>query len=342
MKRLAPLLLLVACGSAAPEDPQVTAGRAVYQRYCALCHGDNGQGYVADAANALTNQHFLADASDEFLRAALIRGRPGTPMSPSGAGLGGPLTDAQVEQVIAFLRSYQTAPPSSLADVQVAAGAVARGQAVYNVECVSCHNVQGVGKPYMGIANPEFLATASDAYLRAAIAWGRPGTPMPAYAATQTNQAIDDLVALIRSWQQSTVEGPSQLPTRDLGEVVQNPQGPPPAFASQPGRYVPAADLKAAQDAGARLVLLDARPPADYPNFHLPGALSTPFYAVADYLPQLPKDAWIVTYCACPHAESGQAADTLLANGYTTVKVLDEGILYWKAQGWPLHTGVTP
>ncbi len=342
MKPLILLLFLMACGSAAPENPQVTAGRDAYLRYCALCHGDAGQGYVADAANALTNPYFLAAASDDFLRAAIVRGRPGTPMSPWGAALGGPLADAQVTQILAFLRSYQTAPPFALADVHVGAGSAPRGQAIYDVECVGCHNAQGAGKPYMGIANPEFLATASDAYLRAAILHGRPGTPMPAYATAETDQGIDDLVVLIRSWQQSTIEGPSQLPTQNLGQVVQNPQGPPPVFASQTGRYVAAADLKAALDAGARLVILDARPPADYPNFHLPGAVSTPFYAVADYLAQLPTDVQIVTYCACPHAESGQAADTLLASGYTTVKVLDEGILYWKSQGWPLHTGVLP
>ncbi len=341
MKALLLLALLTACAST-PEDPQVTAGRDAYLRYCALCHGDVGQGYIADAANALTNGHFLAAASDDFLRASIIRGRPGTPMSPWGKALGGPLADAQVEQIVAFLRSFQGEPPYNLAAVQAGPGKATRGQAAYNVECLGCHNKEGAGHPYMGIANPEFLAGASDAYLRAAILYGRPGTPMPAYATTLTNQAVDDLVALIRSWQKATVEGPGQLPGQDLGPVVQNPQGPPPAFANEPGRYVAAIDLHAAQDAGARLVILDARPPADYPSFHLPGAVSTPFYAVENYLTQLPKDAWIVTYCACPHAESGQAADALLAHGFTTVKVLDEGILYWKAQEFPVHTGVSP
>ena len=256
--------------------------------------------------------------------------------------LGGPLGDAQVEQILAFLRSFQTNPPFALADVHPGTGKATRGQPVYNVECLNCHGQDGGGKPFMGIANPEFLAGASDAYLRAAILFGRPGTPMPAYANTLTNQAVDDLVALIRSWQKSTVEGPSQLPGQDLGQIVQHLDGPAPAFATQAGRYVAAADLKAALDAGARLAILDARPPADYPGFHLPGAVSTPFYGVENYLTQIPKDAWIVTYCACPHAESGQAADALLAHGYTTVKVLDEGILFWKAQGYPVHTGVTP
>lgn len=342
MRLLTLVALLSACGTAAPEDPQVAEGREAYLRYCALCHGDVGQGYIADAANALTNQHFLAAASDEFLRASIIRGRPGTPMSPWGAGLGGPLSDAQAEQILVFLRSFQTDRPFVLADVHAGPGKATRGQPVYNVECLNCHNQEGVGKPFMGIANPEFLASASDAYLRAAILYGRPGTAMPAYAATLTNQAVDDLVALIRSWQKSTVEGPSQLPGQDLGQVVQHPGGQTPAFAAQSGRYLPAADLKAALDAGAKMAILDARPPADYPAFHLPGAVSTPFYAVANYLAQLPTDTWIVTYCACPHAESGQAADVLLAHGFTTVKVLDEGILFWKVQGYPLSTGITP
>lgn len=322
--------------------PAVPPGKAPYLKYCALCHGDRGQGYQADSANALSNPHFLAAASDAFLRDGTVRGRPGTPMSAWGKAYGGPLDDQQVTDIIAFLRADSGPPPFQLASIKVGAGVAARGLAAYNVECANCHGKDGNGSNYMSLSNPEFLAAASDAFLRAAIALGRPGTTMPHYSGVLTEQAIDDLVALIRSWQKPVAGAPTQLPPTKLVNPVLHPEGPEPAFASQPGRFLPAADLKSALDAGARMMILDARPPGDYPMFHLPGAQSVPFYAVESYLTQIPQDVWIVAYCACPHAESNAAADVLEQRGYAKVKVLDEGILYWKAQGWPLHSGVEP
>jgi hypothetical protein len=39
----------------------------------------------------------------------------------------------------------------------------------------------------------------------------------------------------------------------------------------------------------------------------------------------LPKNAWLVCYCACPHAESSELARKLLAAGFSKITVLDEG-----------------
>ena len=64
-----------------------------------------------------------------------------------------------------------------------------------------------------------------------------------------------------------------------------------------------------------------------------------PFYDPAPYFDALPKDTWLVCYCACPHAESGQLARELVAHGFTKVTVLDEGLGVWKARGYPVSTG---
>ena len=92
--------------------------------------------------------------------------------------------------------------------------------------------------------------------------------------------------------------------------------------------------------AGESLIIIDARPRADYLTSHLAGSLSIPFYEIERYLDALPRDYFIITYCGCPHAVSGQAADALLAAGFAKVAVLDEGYYFWADQGWPLESGV--
>ncbi|HEY4105083.1 MAG TPA: rhodanese-like domain-containing protein, partial [Polyangiaceae bacterium] len=60
------------------------------------------------------------------------------------------------------------------------------------------------------------------------------------------------------------------------------------------------------------------------------------------YLAKLPKNAWLVCYCACPHAESGTLAGKLNAAGFKKVTVLDEGLGYWRGKKYETHTGEKP
>jgi rhodanese-related sulfurtransferase len=72
---------------------------------------------------------------------------------------------------------------------------------------------------------------------------------------------------------------------------------------------------------------------------HITGAVSVPFYDPSPYFDKLPKDTWLVCYCACPHAESGQLARALNAKGFSKVAVLDEGLGVWKSRGYPMTAG---
>ncbi len=90
------------------------------------------------------------------------------------------------------------------------------------------------------------------------------------------------------------------------------------------------------------MALLDARAPSDYQREHIAGAVSVPFYDPDGYFSQLPRDAWLVCYCACPHAESGQLAKKLVDAGFTKVTVLDEGLGVWKKKGYGVVEGASP
>jgi rhodanese-related sulfurtransferase len=108
------------------------------------------------------------------------------------------------------------------------------------------------------------------------------------------------------------------------------------------GKFASAADIKAADDAGEDIVFVDSRVALDYESGHIPGAAHVPYFEAADHIDSLPKDRWIVTYCECPHAEAEQVADVLLDNGFTMVRVMDEGLQGWREIGGAVETGPPP
>jgi cytochrome c oxidase cbb3-type subunit 3/ubiquinol-cytochrome c reductase cytochrome c subunit len=315
---------------------------------CALCHGRTGDGYVADHATAIANRDFLASASDDYLRAAVANGRAGTPMSAWATSHGGPLAPADVDAVVAFLRSWASGPPAVL-DERPKSGDAVRGGEVFGRECTACHGKNGTGGPEVHIGGADLLSSASDGFLRYAIRRGRRGTPMPSFGVALEDGAVEDVVALLRSWQARPAPTPrvavAKPPPLPLGPVPLNPRGPEPqGFVAQgTGSGTTRADaVKGQLDRGARMALLDARAPSDYMREHIAGAVSVPFYDPDPYLSQLPRDTWLVAYCACPHAESGQLAQKLVAHGFTKVTVLDEGLGVWRSRKYPTQTGLDP
>lgn len=333
--------IAASCGSETSSEPVAREGEALFAKYCALCHGDRGEGYRADQATQLANAEFLTIASDAYLRRSIAQGRPGTTMSAWARARGGPLDDRQLDALVAYIGRWRTRPLAAV-DADVVVGDASRGAPVYSAVCESCHGPNGANGPNVQLSNPEFLAVASDGFLRASIERGRPGTPMLAYGGALSNETIGDLVRLVRGWERP-VEGGSATPPRPgaLSDVVINPTGPDATLPS-PADFVKADDVKGEIDRGAALVIVDARPPSDYVKGHIAGAISVPFYEVDAYAPQIPKERYVVTYCACPHAISSQARDAFRRLGYPRAAVLDEGVTIWQQRGYPMSAGIRP
>ena len=316
---------------------------------CAVCHGADGEGYKADHAPALAQQDFVASVTGEFLRAAITDGRWGSTMSAWGLERGGPLARTDVEALVGFLESRAERSRARLDESPLrGTGDAANGATVFARECASCHGARGSGGTAESIGSPQLLSTATNGFLRYAIANGRPGTPMPGFRPTLGDRAIDDVIALLRTWEISPAPAltrrpaPARPPPLPLGPVPLNPRGPEPAGFTATPRVTSAVVVKAQLDRGARMGILDARAPSDYANEHIGGAVSVPFYDPSPYLVSLPKDAWLVCYCACPHAESGQLAAKLVAKGFTKVTVLDEGLGFWRSKKYGTSQGVLP
>lgn len=76
----------------------ISRGADVYAQHCAECHGDAGQG---NTGPALGDPALLANASDAFLRYAVVNGRDGTPM----VGFAERLPEVDIDAVVTYLRS---------------------------------------------------------------------------------------------------------------------------------------------------------------------------------------------------------------------------------------------
>ncbi len=336
----------------ASPDLSKLDGPALFGTLCAPCHGPAGEGYKADNAPSLVNKTFLESASDDQLRLSIVHGRPGTAMAGYGKSVGGPLDDAGVAKVVAFLRSKG---PETMPIPAPAAGDALRGKKVYEAHCQSCHGTQQTRGNAVHLANPRFLEVSSEGFLRHAIVNGRPGTPMAAFAGKLTEQEILDVVTYVRGLDKPP---PVQLLPAPTGKepMVINPGGKAPTFTPRADpcgpdpkckpepRYVSVDQVKKALEEKRRIVILDARSPSDWMRVHIPGAVSLPHYDLKR-LDEVPNDGtWVVAYCACPHHLSGDVVAALKKRGYKNAVILDEGILEWHRRGYPVVAGegVTP
>ncbi|MEO8082398.1 MAG: rhodanese-like domain-containing protein [Ardenticatenales bacterium] len=129
--------------------------------------------------------------------------------------------------------------------------------------------------------------------------------------------------------------------------MVARPEGSAPVDpADQPPLedfFVKAADVDAGINAGMEIVWLDARDKLNYDFSHIPGAINAPYFEIADHVNEVPRDKWVVSYCECPHHESGEAAMGLWSAGFRYVKVLEEGFAGWRdGLGKPVDASPKP
>ena len=341
LTRIVVALLAVALGGCAKKAPAapdpVERGRIAYVKYCATCHGPQANGYAADNAPSLRTTTFLATATDAFLRDGVTRGRPGTAMGAYGRALGGPLGPEDVVAIVAFLRAG--GPPRVELPARQAAGNIQAGQQVYAAQCARCHGTPTQRSSAVHLANPIFLATASDAFLRYAVESGRPPTSMVPWKEALPPQQLNDVLAYVRSLAVMPATPPPPPPpplAPRRGPIVLNPRGHAPELTLKEDLYVSIDAVKKALDEKRRVIIADARAPSDYESLHITGAISTPYYELRS-LDDLPNDGtWILAYCACPHHVSGQVVDELRKRGYKHTAVIDEGIFAWQHKGYPV------
>ena len=185
----------------APEA--VAEGQALFA-VCASCHGARGEGRMGIGPR-LNSTSFLAAASDDLLVRTITQGRAGTTM----IGWGASFESAQIEAIVAYLRSWADVPPAAL-DERPLEGTAAAGAETFRNICASCHGQQGGG--YLesangtGIGRSAFLSEVSNGYLRYLIQNGKSGTPMRPFSeksrvavANLSDRQIADVIAHLRA-----------------------------------------------------------------------------------------------------------------------------------------------
>ena len=207
---LASLLFLGASAAVAAEPLAKPDGARLYAQRCSACHGADGRGGVGVP---LALPAFLSSVDDAYLRKTVRLGRPGRVMPAFSQ-----LTDAEVDAIVAHLRSWPDQKPRRTSARDRIAGNAARGQTLYARHCAACHGAHGEGGHGTGVTlsrprsapilapalnNPGFLAAASDALIKTALLHGRDGTPMRSFLKQGLKERdINDIVAYVRAFEQ--------------------------------------------------------------------------------------------------------------------------------------------
>jgi mono/diheme cytochrome c family protein len=187
--------------AAAPSEREIQAGRAVYVTHCATCHGDGGRGDGVSAAGFATKPSNLTDGRlmnglpDEFLASVIRGGGPAQGLAPTMPPFERSLSEAQVGQVIAYVRSLATpARPAGSPNTLVRIDPAPRQPILFNhvihagsfgIACQHCHT-DARRSEYAGLPSVERclgchkIIGAQDNPEIAKIAdYGRRGAPIP-------------------------------------------------------------------------------------------------------------------------------------------------------------------
>ncbi len=187
--------------AAEPTDPVVERGRAAFAPTCGACHQPDGSGRPG-LAPSVTDQDFLALASDDFIKTTIKLGRPGTNMISFAF-----FPDEKIDEIVAYLRSFQKEPARKYDRSWKATGSQERGEAMYAAVCSQCHGINGKGYLMGGsgtaIGLNGFLSAADDGYIKQVMLSGREGTPMRAFGGPQglaqiSDQDMNDIIVHLR------------------------------------------------------------------------------------------------------------------------------------------------
>jgi mono/diheme cytochrome c family protein len=100
----------------AVAQPSAHPGKAVYDQHCVACHGAEGKADGRDAATLpvkpppFTDGRLMNPLPDEFLFSVISKGAGAVGLAPQMPAFQPPLSDRQIRDVIAYIRTMATPP----------------------------------------------------------------------------------------------------------------------------------------------------------------------------------------------------------------------------------------
>lgn len=201
---------------AADRAAAEAAGRALYAENCSACHGAQGEGKIGRALNA---RDLLKTTADESLFSLVRTGVPGTIMPAWGQAFGGPFTDEQINQMVAFIRAWEPTAPEP---VQAETGPdPVRGATIFATTCYICHGEDGLGTTSApALNNPARLKEFDDTWYRDTINHGRPAKGMPTWGTVLSPYQVNDLIALLAAWREGKTIAPAITLSKHLSNAL--------------------------------------------------------------------------------------------------------------------------
>ena len=183
-----------AAGDSSTASAAETAGKAIYERSCISCHGENLQG-VPDRGPSLLG---VGEASVYF---QLHTGRMPLPRQGSQGPDKPPVfTEQEINQLMAYVQAHGGGPTLPSGDLR-AGGDLAQGGELFRLNCASCHNFTGEGGALSsGKAAPP-LTGADDLTIYAAMLSGPENMPVfgDNQLTTQQRRSIIDYIQTVKT-----------------------------------------------------------------------------------------------------------------------------------------------
>ncbi len=206
----------------ASRGTDLQSGAQLFAENCAACHGQFGEGgpnpgKPGDIIAPISSTNYLNTRDDETIRNIISQGQPDFGMSPFGDANGGPLDSTQIDALVAFIRSWQANPPEISPLPAPTAQPVMTAASIYENLCAQCHGLSGEGASGPALNTAELQDRYSDQALFDLIEKGVPSTAMIGVGGLFTQDQIQGLVLVVRSFQSGT--GAPSNPPSFIGQV---------------------------------------------------------------------------------------------------------------------------
>ena len=140
-------------------------GKGLYMTHCTRCHGETGG--AQKGIRAINSKNYLKNVDDTILYKIIERGIPRTGMVALGDKEGGPLNPEQINQLVAFIRSWEKTAPTLPEEAPAKERPVfVHEEVAYagSESCIGCH--EGLNKKHIDAWRKSAMATNAFSLIR--------------------------------------------------------------------------------------------------------------------------------------------------------------------------------